>query len=521
MTEFENNENLVEEVAQAAEAPAEPVVEAAPVEEVVADALDEVADAIKEVIEPEPSVEAPAEPAAEVAADPEPAPAASLDDVTNAAVNFVMQTDSYATDYLKETMPDAVPEEAPVQPATESAAFAAAQAAAASVGAAVAAGTEAAYIPQPGPVSRPGLGPKPEIDWNPVTPEQVDVAPGAQTPGAGSFAQQPQPAAPQSPNQQFQQYQQQNAQRGAQMNQQFQQYQQRAAQQAAQMGANAANGRAPYGNQPAGQPGFGSGSPVGSQNAAGASAGGFSTGYEGGADKAWQNQPNNIEAKPNPSYAGPKNPSELQNNPYTANSAASGSFATGYTPDQSGIPGRNAQPAGQSSFSQFQPGGPGNMGPQNPSETQNSPYTNTASSGGFATGYTGGAANAWQNQQGAQSPYGQPNYGQRAYQQPQQGTTQDPGYTMSIISMICGIVSCVMFWGRIGGFLSIACGIAAVILGILSGKKSLDGKRNGMALAGLITGIIGIALSIISIACWACACSAIGAGLGDLFYEFY
>ena len=129
MTEFENNENLVEEVAQAAEAAAEPVVEAAPVEEAVADALDEVADAIKEVIEPEPTVDTAPEPAAEVAADPEPAPAASLDDVTNAAVNFVMQTDSYATDYLKETMPDAVPEEAPVQPATESAAFAAAQAA--------------------------------------------------------------------------------------------------------------------------------------------------------------------------------------------------------------------------------------------------------------------------------------------------------------------------------------------------------------------------------------------------------
>ena len=91
------------------------------------------------------------------------------------------------------------------------------------------------------------------------------------------------------------------------------------------------------------------------------------------------------------------------------------------------------------------------------------------------------------------------------------------GYTMSLISMICGIVSCAMFWMHIGGIFALLSGVAAIILGIMSGKKSLTGKRNGMATTGLICGIIGISLTVIALACWACACSYLASGLGGMY----
>ena len=248
-----------------------------------------------------------------------------------------------------------------------------------------------------------------------------------------------------TPQQQFQQYQQQQGQRAAQMNQQFQQYQQRQG-----IPVPPEYQSHPYTTQHP-EP----------------EVGGFATGYTGGADTAWQSQPNNIDAQPNPSYAqqmGPQNPSETQNSPYSQ----AGGFSTGY------VPGQPTSAEGRGSFGDF--------------------------------------ANASQ----PASPYGQPNYN---YQQPYQtkSSSEDPGYTMSLISMICGIVSCAMFWMHIGGIFALLSGVAAIILGIMSGKKSLTGKRNGMATTGLICGIIGISLTVIALACWACACSYLANGLGGMY----
>ena len=162
--------------------------------------------------------------------------------------------------------------------------------------------------------------------------------------------------------------------------------------------------------------------------------------------------------------------------------------------------------------------------------------------GGFSTGYGGGADTAWKNQNPQQSgaaggyqnsagtraagnagqggysynpnPYGTP----AGYQQPYQPVDpkSDPGYTTGLWSMILGIASCVLFWSHITGSIALGCGIAAIVLGIVSGKKALV-KRSGMATAGLVCGIIGVSLSIISVACWACACSIGGAMMEDLF----
>ena len=65
---------------------------------------------------------------------------------------------------------------------------------------------------------------------------------------------------------------------------------------------------------------------------------------------------------------------------------------------------------------------------------------------------------------------------------------------MAVASLVCGIVSFVMC---LGGF----TGIAAIILGILSRKKidqsggALTGR--GMATAGLVLGIIAVALTVL------------------------
>ena len=432
MSEFENIPEKIEEMAQEEIAQAEEAAEA--IEEVVEEVIEtpaEIAEEVKADVEAEVSmgetVEVVSEAAEEVISPAEPviSPAEpvvpELDPAADAAMNFMRETDEFATDYLKETMPGVVVDAPPVEEPIGSKPFA-----------------QENFAPEPVAQSEPApVAPVPPVQ---PAPQPVPAAPIPPV--------QPAPqSAPQAmtPQQQFQQYQQQQGQRAAQMNQQFQQYQQR---------------------QGIPVPPEYQSHPYTTQHPA-PEVGGFATGYTGGADTAWQSQPNNIDAQPNPSFAqqmGPQNPSETQNSPYSQ----AGGFSTGY------VPGQPTSAEGRGSFGDF--------------------------------------ANASQ----PASPYGQPNYN---YQQPYQtkSSSEDPGYTMSLISMICGIVSCAMFWMHIGGIFALLSGVAAIILGIMSGKKSLTGKRNGMATTGLICGIIGISLTVIALACWACACSYLANGLGGMY----
>ena len=88
------------------------------------------------------------------------------------------------------------------------------------------------------------------------------------------------------------------------------------------------------------------------------------------------------------------------------------------------------------------------------------------------------------------------------YQQPQQ---PQPGKGLAITSMILGIISVVFFWIPYVDILTLILGIAALIMGIVAGKKG----NNGMAVAGLVLGIIGTVLSLISfISCVMCVSCA-------------
>lgn len=110
--------------------------------------------------------------------------------------------------------------------------------------------------------------------------------------------------------------------------------------------------------------------------------------------------------------------------------------------------------------------------------------------------------------QSTMAPYQQPPQNQ-PYQpyQPYQPPTADSKKPMAITSLILGIVSVIFCCFM---YLSIPCGIIAIILGAI-GLKSMS---RGMAVAGIVLGIIGIALPLILI-----LLAVIGI-LGESFGEF-
>ena len=94
-----------------------------------------------------------------------------------------------------------------------------------------------------------------------------------------------------------------------------------------------------------------------------------------------------------------------------------------------------------------------------------------------------------------QPNYGQPNYGQPNYSQPNYGqpypVKQYSGG--SIACLVLGIISVVCCCTFLGG---LGCGIAAIIVYATEQKK---GEKNGMLTAGLILGIVGASLAVISL----------------------
>lgn len=80
-----------------------------------------------------------------------------------------------------------------------------------------------------------------------------------------------------------------------------------------------------------------------------------------------------------------------------------------------------------------------------------------------------------------------------AYQSPPPGQGKPVG--LAVASMVLGIVSLVVLciW-----WISIPCGIVAVVLGAIARGKAKRGEAGGagMAMAGLICGCVGLALAI-------------------------
>lgn len=94
-----------------------------------------------------------------------------------------------------------------------------------------------------------------------------------------------------------------------------------------------------------------------------------------------------------------------------------------------------------------------------------------------------------QPQQNYQQPY-QQNYGQQG---------PDQSNVLPIVAMVLGIVSIVLTcfvsasWST---WLGLACAVAAIVIGAISKKKF---GKNAMATAGLVCGIVAIALWVLAI----------------------
>lgn len=83
------------------------------------------------------------------------------------------------------------------------------------------------------------------------------------------------------------------------------------------------------------------------------------------------------------------------------------------------------------------------------------------------------------------------------------GGEKKPLNTQALLGMIFGIAALVFCWSY--GF-GVLCGIAGLILSLMARKKE---PKNGMATAGLICSIIGIALGVILLVVCVCSCVAL------------
>jgi hypothetical protein len=87
-------------------------------------------------------------------------------------------------------------------------------------------------------------------------------------------------------------------------------------------------------------------------------------------------------------------------------------------------------------------------------------------------------------------PYPQQPYGQQPYGYPQ---PQQPGNGLAIASLVCGIIGLLIFW-------IVLSPLAIIFGGIGLAKANRGAKYRGQAIAGLVLGIVAILGYIILIA---------------------
>jgi hypothetical protein len=82
------------------------------------------------------------------------------------------------------------------------------------------------------------------------------------------------------------------------------------------------------------------------------------------------------------------------------------------------------------------------------------------------------------------------------YPPPQQAVPQQDGNGLAVAGMVLGILGLVLCWVAIIGWVVAIVGVVLSALGMSKAKK-LGGKNKGMAVAGLVCGIVGLAIGII------------------------
>ena len=99
-----------------------------------------------------------------------------------------------------------------------------------------------------------------------------------------------------------------------------------------------------------------------------------------------------------------------------------------------------------------------------------------------------------------------------------QNNPQQPKQTngMAIAALDCGIVGVVGCFLGYFAFVSLALSVVGIVLGVKGmNVAKTTGAGKGLAIAGLVCGIVGAAFSLIGAICTICVCASVGS-LGAL-----
>ena len=104
------------------------------------------------------------------------------------------------------------------------------------------------------------------------------------------------------------------------------------------------------------------------------------------------------------------------------------------------------------------------------------------------------------------------------YQQPPAHVVAQPGNGLGVAGGVCGIVAVVLCWIPFVDYISIILGALAIIFGAIGIRhaNAHGGAGKGMAITGLVTGIVALVISILFLAVVYTAVPSINGSVGVL-----
>lgn len=105
----------------------------------------------------------------------------------------------------------------------------------------------------------------------------------------------------------------------------------------------------------------------------------------------------------------------------------------------------------------------------------------------------------------------QPDNNQNPNQMPGQPPIND-GYSFSVAALICGILGIIGSWIPVVTYFTTVFAILGLVFGLKGRKMSIaaHGKASGMATAGFVLGIIGVAFAVLGLICLVACAGCIG-----------